>query len=87
MHTIPEGTVVHFDRELVGAGMRNAVRDRLTGATPETTLWESESEFRFDGFLLRVTGRLLPGVFQKQSQQHMEDFKAFAERGEDVRDD
>ena len=46
----------------------------------------SESEFTFDGLVMQVTGRLLPGVFRKQCQQHMEDFKAFAERGEDVRD-
>ncbi|MET9572076.1 hypothetical protein ABZY34_23550, partial [Streptomyces virginiae] len=35
-------TVVRFDREIVGEGMWSAVRDRLTEAGPETTLWESE---------------------------------------------
>jgi hypothetical protein len=29
---------------------------------------------------------LMPGTFHKQSQQHMQDFKAFAEQGKDVRD-
>lgn len=28
----------------------------------------------------------MPGAFHKQSQQHMRDFKAFAEQGEDVRE-
>ncbi|MDR7380974.1 SRPBCC family protein [Promicromonospora iranensis] len=86
LREIPREVVVHFDREIVGEGMWNAVRDRLTEATPTTTLWESESEFRFSSPLMRLMGRLLPGVFRKQSQQHMQDFKAFAEQGRDVRE-
>ncbi|MCZ2807563.1 SRPBCC family protein [Modestobacter sp. VKM Ac-2983] len=83
---IPEGIVVHFHREIVGAGMRSVVRDRLTEADPETTLWESESEYRFSGLLMRLVGLLMPSSFRKQSQQHMQDFKEFAEQGKDVRD-
>ena len=30
LHGIPKGIVVHFDREIVGAGMWSVVRDRLT---------------------------------------------------------
>jgi len=86
LNGIPKGSVVHFDREIVGAGMRNVVRDRLTEATPETTLWESESEYWFSGLLRRLVGLLMPGSFHKQSQQHMQDFKAFAEQGKDVRE-
>jgi hypothetical protein len=86
LHAIPAGSVVHFDREIVGGGMWSAVRDRLTETGPETTLWQSESEYRFDGLLMRLVGLLMPGAFRKQSLQHMRDFKAFAERGEDVRD-
>ncbi|WP_447001812.1 SRPBCC family protein [Saccharothrix isguenensis] len=86
LHAIPEGVVVHFDREVVGAGMWSVVRDRLTESTPETTLWESESEYRFSGLLMRLVGLLMPSAFRKQSQQHMQDFKAFAEQGRDVRE-
>ncbi|GAA4955201.1 hypothetical protein GCM10023224_45880 [Streptomonospora halophila] len=86
LREIPNTGVVHFDREIVGEGMWSAVRDRLTEADPETTLWESENEYRFDGFLMKLVGRLVPGAFRRQSQQHMQDFKAFAERGEDVRE-
>lgn len=86
LHDIPRASVVHFDREIVGGGMRSVVRDRLTEAGPQTTLWESESEYRFDGLMMRLVGLLMPGAFRKQSRQHMQDFKAFAERGEDVRD-
>ncbi|WP_448322034.1 SRPBCC family protein [Streptomyces sp. CO7] len=86
LREIPRGSVVHFDREIVGAGMWSAVRDRLTEAGPETTLWVSESEYRFDSVLMRLLGRLMPGAFRKQSLQHMQDFKAFAELGRDVRE-
>ncbi|GAA3121133.1 SRPBCC family protein [Nonomuraea salmonea] len=66
--------------------MWSVVRDRLTEAGPETTLWESESEYRFSGLLMRLMGLVMPGAFHKQSQQHMQDFKEFAEQGKDVRD-
>ncbi|WP_150253366.1 SRPBCC family protein [Nocardiopsis deserti] len=86
LHEIPTEAVVHFDRETVGAGMWSVVRDRLTETDPETTLWESESEYRFNSLLMRLVGLLTPGSFHKQSQQHMQDFKAFAEQGKDVRE-
>ncbi|MEU9702284.1 SRPBCC family protein [Streptomyces sp. NPDC047981] len=78
-------SVVHFDREIVGEGMWSAVRDRLTEGGPETTLWESENEYRFSGLMMKLVGVLMPGAFRKQSLQHMQDFKAFAEQGKDVR--
>jgi hypothetical protein len=86
LHGIPEGSVVHFEREIAGEGMWSAVRDRLTESGPGTTLWASESEYRFSGLLMRLVGLLMPGTFRKQSLQHMQDFKAFAEHGKDVRE-
>jgi hypothetical protein len=86
LHGIPKGSVVHFDREIVIKGMWNAVRERLTEANPDTTLWVSESEYRFSGLQMRLVGIMMPAAFRKQSQQHMQDFKAFAEQGKDVRD-
>lgn len=85
LHGIPAGSVVHFDREITGAGMWSAVRDRLTEAGPNRTLWESENEYRFSGVVMRLVGFVMPGAFRKQSLQHMQDFKAFAEQGLDVR--
>jgi hypothetical protein len=86
LQEISRASVVHFDREIVVEGMWSAVRDRLTEAGPQTTLWQSENEYRFSGLLMRLVGLLMPGSFRKQSHQHMQDFKAFAERGQDVRD-
>lgn len=85
LHAIPSSVVVHYDREIVSEGMWQVQRDRIIDAGPDTTLWQSESEFRFDGLLMRLMGRLMPGTFRKQSRQHMQDFKAFAEQGTDVR--
>ncbi|MBR8742720.1 SRPBCC family protein [Nocardiopsis sp. MG754419] len=86
LHGIPKESVVHFEREIVGEGMWNAARERLTETGPETTLWVSENEFRFSGLLMRLVGLAMPGVFRKQSRRHMQDFKAFAEQGKDVRE-
>ena len=86
MHAIPKGSVVHFEREIVADGMWNAARERLTEASPDTTLWVSENEYRFSGLLMRLVGILMPGTFRKQSLQIMQDFKAFAEHGKDVRE-
>ncbi|MFD8496777.1 hypothetical protein [Amycolatopsis sp. NPDC059657] len=36
---------MHYDREIVGDGLWQAQRDRIIEAGPETTLWESESEW------------------------------------------
>ena len=38
-----------------------------------------------DGGFMRVVGLLFGRSFRKQSQAFMEDFKAFAEKGTDVR--
>ena len=86
LHGIPRGSVVHFDREIVAKGMWSAVRDRLIEAGPETTLWASENEYRFSGLPMRLVGLFMRSTFRKQSQQHMQDFKAFAEQGTDVRE-
>ncbi|NUL46225.1 SRPBCC family protein [Cellulosimicrobium funkei] len=85
LRAIPSSVVVHYDREIAGGGMHQAQRDRIIEAGPNATLWESESEFRFDGLMMRLVALLMPGSFRKQSRQHMEDFKVFAEHGTDVR--
>ena len=86
LHGIPPDSVVHFDREIVAKGMWSAARERLTEAGPETTLWVSENEHRFSSVPMRLVGLVMPGAFRKQTHRHMQDFKAFAERGTDVRE-
>ncbi|QNP67915.1 SRPBCC family protein [Streptomyces genisteinicus] len=86
LRDLAQAGVARFDREIVTDGMWSAVGDRLTEAGPETTLWESESEYRFSSLPMKLVALLMPGSFRKQSRQHMTDFKAFAEHGTDVRD-
>ncbi|OLT03214.1 hypothetical protein BJF90_26455 [Pseudonocardia sp. CNS-004] len=83
---IPSDSVVHFDREIVAEGMWSAARERLTEAGPATTLWVSENEYRFSGLPMRLVAPFMRGALRKQVQQHMQDFKAFAEQGTDVRE-
>lgn len=82
---VPADSVVHYEREIVAEGVWNAARERLTEVGPRTTLWASENEYRFSGLAMRLAAPFLRGVLRTQSQQHMRDFRAFAERGEDVR--
>jgi len=66
--------------------MWSAARERLTEAGPETTLWVSENEYRFTGLPMRLVAPFMRGVLRKHQYQHMQDFKAFAEHGTDVRE-
>lgn len=38
LRSIPKGSVVYFEREIISEGMWNAARERLTEAKPDTTL-------------------------------------------------
>lgn len=86
LHGIPADSVVHFEREIVAEGMWNAARERLTETGPATTLWASENEYRFSSLPMRLLAPFMRGAFRRQSLQHMQDFKAFAEQGTDVRE-
>ncbi len=85
LHGLPSDCVVHYERELVTDGMWSAAREQLTEIGPARTLWVSDNEYRFNG-LLRLVAPLMRAMFIKQSRQVMQDFKAFAEHGADVRD-
>jgi len=85
LQDVPSDRDIRFEREIVANGMWNAAREQLTEAGPESTLWVSENEYRFTG-LMRLAAPIMRAAFVKQSRQHMEDFKAFAEHGTDVRE-
>ncbi len=44
----------------------------------DSTEWVMDCEFRCDGFL-KIMAFLMPGMFKKQTNKMMADFKAFAE--------
>ena len=82
---VPGETDVVYERELVVDGMRHVTRDRLISLNPRRTRWESQSEVYFDKLAMRLAAPLMRGAFQKQTRRHMQDFKAYAEQGIDVR--
>jgi uncharacterized membrane protein len=73
-----------FDGTYDTAGVFNIVKNTFQPLDDKRTRWLSENEFRFSGFM-RIIGFLMKGAFPKQSLKYMQDFKAFAERGADVR--
>lgn len=85
LHRISHDDIVQFDRAIVAPGMWSITRDRLSEVGPETTLWVSENEYRFSSSAMRLLAPVMRGAFRKQSRQHMEDFRKFAEQGADVR--
>ncbi|MFM7831519.1 MAG: SRPBCC family protein [Planctomycetaceae bacterium] len=74
-----------FDGTYEAPGVFNIVCNRFISLSPSQTRWESDNEFRFSGLFMRIIGLVMRGSFPKQSQQYLQDFKAFAERGVDVR--
>lgn len=75
-----------FDGTYDVEGVHNIVENRFSELGPDRTLWESHNVFEMKGLMMKVMGFLMPGMFKKQSQLFAEDFKAFAERGVDVRE-
>ena len=45
----------------------------------DKTLWVSEAEFKFSGFMKLMSFFMGSGAFKKQSQSYLDDFKSFAE--------
>ena len=66
-------------------GVHNIVENRFSELGPDKTLWESHNVFEMKSLMMKAMALLAPGMFRKQSQKYAEDFKAFAERGVDVR--
>ena len=73
-----------FDGTYDAKGVYNVVKNRFTELGPDKTRWDSDQEFQFGG-IMRMIAFIMPGAFKKQSLKYMQDFKAFAEDGVDVR--
>jgi len=59
-------------------GVWNRVKNTFTEPSDGTTIWVSENEFKFKGFM-KLMAALMPGTFKKQSYKYLEYFKEFAE--------
>lgn len=59
-------------------GVFNIVKNYFVPIDENRTKYISEQEFQFKGFM-KIMGWLMPGMFKKQSQTFLENFKNFAE--------
>ena len=76
----------HFHGRYDMDGIRNVQRNFFKDLGNGRTEWRSESTFEFDSFLMKVMGKLMPGMFRKTSQRFMDDFKDWMENGRSARD-
>ncbi len=61
--------------------MTNTQATRFESISDEKTRYISEVEYnQFNGFLPKLMAKLVPGMFKKQSQKWIGQFKAFAEK-------
>ncbi|MDO5509321.1 MAG: SRPBCC family protein [Weeksellaceae bacterium] len=75
-------TVRNLPQEFSGTyeanGVFNIVRNLFEEVSPHQTLYTTENEFQFKGFM-KIIAALMPSAFKKQSVTFLQDFKAFVE--------
>ena len=59
-------------------GVHNLVENRFYEVEQNKTRWVTENEFDFSG-MMKLMGFFMKGAFPKQTLEHMNSFKAFAE--------
>ncbi len=70
-----EFTGIYSTREMV-----NRMTNKFTSINESTTEYKAELEYtEFNGFIPKLMAKLLPGMFKKQTQKWLNQFKAFAE--------
>lgn len=70
----------------VADGMEIKVENRFEVTGASRTRWVSDNTASVSGVMMRLMTIFMPGCFRKESFSFMENFKAFAESGADVRD-
>ncbi|MBK9155506.1 MAG: SRPBCC family protein [Chloracidobacterium sp.] len=75
-------TVKNLPDEFTGTydadGVHNIVRNHFEPLGDAKTLYRSDNEFQFKGFM-KIIAFFMPGAFKKQSMKYLEAFKRFAE--------
>lgn len=63
--------------------MENQMTNRFTALDDNRTRYDAYIDYvKLNGFMLKVIAFLMPGMFQKQTQKWLNQFKDFAERAE-----
>ncbi len=79
--TILQNDLPHFSEALYEHKfMVNTMRSELKEVSPDTTEYTSAIEYtKFNGWLPKLMTFFMPGVFRKQVQKWLDQFKEFAE--------
>jgi len=67
-----------FSATYEAKGVYNVVKNRFATRDNNQTQYITEQEFQFTGFM-KYMAMVMPGAFKKQTLQHMNAFKKFAE--------
>lgn len=67
-------------------GGKNTLENCFIELSPNRTRWESTCAYEMKSLMLKLMGLIMPGAFRKQNQLFLDNFKAFAENGTDVRE-
>ena len=61
--------------------MTNSMKNSFVKKGPAQTRWQADIEYtKLSGFMIKMMAFLMPGMFKKQVQKWMDQFKAFAEK-------
>ena len=70
-----------FTGRYLSSATTNTMRNRFTALDEQKTRWEANIEYsELKGFMIKIMGFFFPGMFKKQTQKWLNQFKAFAER-------
>lgn len=72
---LPEKLVLEYTTDSV----YNLNTNLFQQISDSRTTWIQENEFQFQSIPLKIFGFLMPGMFKKQSQEYLDNFKKFAE--------
>lgn len=80
--TIIEGNLPHIlEGEYVHKHMTNRMRNTFQKLGPEKTIWTAEIHYvKFNGILMKLFALVGKGIFKKQTQKWLNQFKEFAEQ-------
>jgi len=67
-------------------GGKNTLVNRFIALDDNNTRWESTCEYELRSVMLKLMALLMPGMFKRQNQKYLDNFKAFCEHGTDVRE-
>ncbi len=67
-----------FSASYEAKGVFNIVSNHFVATGENQTRYITDQEFQFTGFI-KLMAMFMPGMFKKQTRQHMQAFKTFAE--------